>query len=366
MRRILVPVLSVTALLLGSALTLPSTAVPPHSKALPELSWRLTPTGTDAGLRGLDAVSRRVAWVSGSEGTVLRTLDGGRTWQDVSPRAAVAEELALRDVEAFDADTAVVLAIGVGEDSRVYRTEDGGRTWRETFRSPEPDAFYDCMSFWNRKRGLAMSDPVDGRFRIARTEDGGRTWSLVPDAGMPSALPGEFGFAASGTCVATAGGRHAWFGTGGGTQARVFRSRDGGMTWQVTATPIRSTEAGGIFSLAFRNPRQGVAVGGDFLVPEGDEDIAAYTRDGGVTWLPARDMPGGYRSGSTWVPHLPHSVIAVGPTGSDVSPDFGRTWTQFDDGSFDAVDCAKDGGCWASGAEGRAAVLVVDRHARRG
>ena len=64
---------------------------------------------------------------------------------------------------------------------------------------PEPTAFYDCMTFFDRRRGLALSDPINGRFRILATNDGGRSWQIV-DADMPPALPGEFAFAASGQC----------------------------------------------------------------------------------------------------------------------------------------------------------------------
>ena len=75
-------------------------------------------------------------------------------------------------MEAVDAHTASVLAIGEGEASRIYRTTDGGRSWTETFRNDEPSAFYNCMDFYpDGRRGLAVSDPVDGKFRIAATQD---------------------------------------------------------------------------------------------------------------------------------------------------------------------------------------------------
>jgi photosystem II stability/assembly factor-like uncharacterized protein len=321
-------------------------------------SWELRPTGTTSGLRGLAAVSDSVAWVSGSGGTVLRTRDVGATWQDVAPPDAAGQ--AFRDIEAFTADHVVLLAIGPGDASRIYVTEDGGQTWTKTFQNADPNAFYDCMSFWDKHRGLVMGDPVDGKFQILRTSDGGRSWELVPSDGMPDALPGEFGFAASGTCIETAGGRDAWFGTGGDAVARVFHSDDRGSTWEVVETPVASSPAGGIFSLAFANPQHGIAVGGDFLDPTNAPDGAAYTLDGGQTWI-AADGPGEYRSGSAWVPRLPKSAVAVGPTGSDVTRDGGRTWTRFDTTSFDAVDCVQTGACWASGAGGIAARLVVER-----
>ncbi|MFC7549129.1 oxidoreductase [Plantactinospora sp. GCM10030261] len=322
----------------------------------PEPSWRSGDSGVTARLRGLAAVSPSVAWASGSAGTVLRTVDGGRTWRSVGPTGV--EELQFRDIEAIDADTAVVLSIGPGAESRVYRTDNAGRSWRETFRNDDERAFYDCMAFFDRRTGLALSDPVDGKFRILSTSDGGRTWSVLPTDGMPAALDGEFAFAASGTCVVTADDHsgNAWFATGGGAQARVFHSADRGRTWSVTTTPVPSGPSAGIYSLAFRTAKQGVAVGGDYVTPDSAPDAAATSRDGGRTWTGATREPGEYRSGSAWISRVLPWALAVGPTGSDLSVDGGRTWTRFDTGSYDAVDCAF-GACYASGEQGRVATL---------
>jgi photosystem II stability/assembly factor-like uncharacterized protein len=316
-------------------------------------SWQLTPTGSSARLRGLSAVSATTAWASGSLGTVLRTVDSGRTWQSAGPPGASA--LQFRDIEAFDADHAVILSIGTGTDSRVYVTSDGGHTWTQTFTNADPDAFYDCMTFFDSRRGLALSDPVAGKFRIIATDDGGLHWHLA-GANMPAALPGEFAFAASGQCLVTDDGRRAWFGTGGGAQARVFRSDDGGTTWAVNATPIRSGPSAGIFALAFSGQQIGFAVGGDFATPTVAPDALAWTGDGGRTWQLVHAAPNEYRSGAAWVNG--NTAVVVGPTGSNVSTDRAGTWQRFDTGSFDTVDCAL-GACWASGEQGRVAFLVA-------
>jgi photosystem II stability/assembly factor-like uncharacterized protein len=316
-------------------------------------AWHDTPTGSAARLRGVSAISADVAWASGSLGTVLRTLDGGATWQKVSPPGT--QNLQFRDIEAFDAQRAVILSIGEGTDSRIYVTENGGATWTLTFVNAEPDAFYDCITFFDDKRGLGLSDPVNGRFRIIATDDGGHTWRFA-GAAMPPALPGEFAFAASGQCLVTDHGHRAWFGTGGGAQARVFRSDDRGDSWTVAPTPIRSGPTAGIFALAFRGEQHGLAVGGDFLAPTASPDAMALTDDGGATWQLVAAAPNQYRSGAAWV--TGQAAVAVGPSGSDASVDAGRTWTRFDNGSLDTVDCAHDGACWASGANGRAAYLV--------
>jgi photosystem II stability/assembly factor-like uncharacterized protein len=309
------------------------------SSGHPAPSWRLSDTGVTARFRGLAPVSDKVAWVAGSAGTILRTVDGGRSWPRVDPPGTA--ELQFRDIEAFDADHAVALTIGEGDQSRLYATADGGRSWQETFRNDDPAAFYDCVTFLDRRHGLALSDPVDGRFRILATADGGRSWRVQPAAGMPAALAGEFAFAASGTCLVAAdhlGAGRAWFATGGGERARIFTTVNGGRSWRVTDSTIPSGPSAGVYSLAFRDPWHGIAVGGD----------------GGRTWQTAKAEPGEYRSGVTWLGR--DTALAVGPTGSDFSRDGGRSWTEFDSGSFDAVLCVS-GACWASGEQGRVAKL---------
>lgn len=317
-----------------------------------ELSWNLLPTGSTSHFRGLSPVSRDVAWVSGYSGLVLRTVDGGRSWIDASPAAA--GTLQFRDISAFDRNHAVAMAAGSGTDSRLYRTADGGRTWALAYQNTDPAAFFDCMSFSDARHGLVLSDPVDGKFRILSTKDGGRNWKVLPNAGMPAALAGEAGFAASGECLTTSG-RDAWFGSGGGSTARIFHSGDGGRSWKVSDSPVISSPSAGVFGLAFRGRGLGVAVGGDFSNPTGATKVSAFSRGG--PWLSPRTEPSGYRSGVTFRPRTVATAVAVGLSGSDISYDGGRHWKTFDTGQFDTVSCAQDGSCWASGDLGRVAVL---------
>ncbi|CAM5587385.1 Oxidoreductase OS=Streptomyces alboniger OX=132473 GN=CP975_31025 PE=4 SV=1 [Streptomyces alboniger] len=319
--------------------------------------WDLKDTGSpQVRFRGLAAVGRSTAWVAGTQGTVLRTTDGGASWRNVSPPGAA--ELQFRDIEAFDARQAVVLAIGEGEASRVYRTEDGGATWTESFRNTDAKAFYDCLTFFDRRHGLAMSDPVDGKFRILSTGDGGRTWKVLPSAGMPAAQEGEAGFAASGQCLVSSGPRDVWLATGGAARARVLHSADRGLTWTASDAPIPAGDpARGVFALAFRDRTHGLAVGGDFNADQPSPQAAARTGDGGRAWQPAAAPPPAYRSGVAWLPRSRTAALAVGPTGTDLTTDGGRTWRTVDTGSYDTVDCAPDLGCWAAGEKGRVARL---------
>ncbi|GAA1510673.1 oxidoreductase [Streptomyces albidochromogenes] len=343
---------------LAAALAAPARADATRTEARPAAAgWRLKDTGrSDVRFRGLAAVGRHAAWVAGSRGTVLRTGDGGRSWRNVSPPGA--QDLEFRDVEAFDGRRAVVLAIGEGEASRILRTDDGGATWTESFRNNDPRAFYDCVTFFDSRNGLAMSDPVDGKYRILSTGDGGRSWTVLPDAGMPAAQPGEAGFAASGQCLVSAGPRDVWLATGGGATGRVLHSADRGLTWTATETGIPADDpARGVFALAFRDRRHGIAVGGDYRAGEPSPHAAARTGDGGGTWRQSAAPPPAYRSGVSWLPRTRSGALAVGPTGTDLTRDGGRTWRTIDTGSYDTVDCARDAACWASGEKGRVARL---------
>ena len=306
---------------------------------------------TDVPLRGISAVSSKVAWASGAKGTVLRTTDGGATWETLV--IAGADSLDFRDIQAFDQNTAFVLSIGPGDQSRIYKTSDGGKIWQRQFTNSDPKSFYDCFAFWDSTHGIAVSDAVDGKFPLIATSDG-MTWNPVAVKNMPAALPGEGAFAASGTCIATFGKNDVWFGTGG-PAARVFHSADRGKNWAVAETPIiHGAASQGVFSLAFWTAKDGVAVGGDYKEPSKGEQTAAVTHDGGKTWTLASKQPGGYRSAVAV--DASHTLAAVGTSGADVSRD-GNNWTPMLKEDLNALALIGNSG-WAVGPGGK--IIAVD------
>lgn len=326
--------------------------------------WVVQSSGTSASLRGLSAVSRSVVWASGSGGVYLRTVDGGSTWRaDTVPGAT---HLDFRDVQGVGANTAYLLSAGEGPLSRIYKTNDGGRSWSMQFLNQHPRGFFDGMAFWDADNGIAFSDPVDGRFLIVTTRDGGMSWRPVSPESIPPALPGEAAFAASGTGIVVQGQGNVWFGTGGGSVARVFRSSDRGRTWTVANTPVPAGNSAGIFSLAFSDERNGVAVGGDYLKPGEARNNLLVTRDGGQTWtVPEGTPPAGYRSA---VAHLPgtRTLIAVGTSGSDYSTDGGVTWVHMDSVPYNSVSFAPGANAgWAVGPRGRIGRFAGTVPARR-
>jgi photosystem II stability/assembly factor-like uncharacterized protein len=319
--------------------------------------WEPQTSGTQVRLRGVSAVDGRVAWASGDKGTVVRTTDGGRTWK--ASTVPGAGELDFRDVDAFSASTAYLLSIGEGEKSRIYKTVDGGEHWTLQFTNRTPGAFFNAMAFWDERNGIAFSDPVEGYFLVVVTADGGATWTPIPAEALPAALPGEAGFAASGTSIAVYGERDVWFGMGG-SAARVFHSSDRGRTWTVATTPLATGEGAGVFSLFFWNEREGIAVGGNYKRPEDPSGNVALTRDGGKTWsAPTDARPPGYRSCVAQLRGAPGpTLVAVGPSGADLSVDGGKSWKPQGSTGFHAVSTARAGkGVWAVGEQGRISLL---------
>lgn len=293
--------------------------------------WTTQQTGVTARLRGLSAINDRIIWTSGSMSTVLRTADGGGSWQKVT---VTSDQLDFRDIDAIDANTAYVLSIGNGPASRIYKTTDAGASWQLQFKNEDPKAFYDAMAFWDATHGIAIGDSVEGQFCILTTANG-RDWTRIPASSLPRALENEGAFAASGSNIALVGKKHAWIATGAAAKSRVLRTHDAGRTWQVVDTPLRGGTSAGIFSIAFRDARHGIVVGGDYTKEKEAIDNAAVTTDGGATWKLIKGLSG-YRSAVAYVPGT-KAIIAVGPSGADFSQNDGETWTPITGPGFDTL-----------------------------
>ena len=280
---------------------------------------------TDENFRGVSAVSRKIAWASGTHGTYLRTNDG-RIW--IPAQVPGAEALDFRGVAAFSADEAFLISAGPGDQSRIYHTSDAGRHWQLQFTNTNPKGFFDSIVFWDRTHGVVLGDPIPDekgilKFELLMTEDG-QNWSQLPSAQLPAAVEGEGAFAASNSCLAiltlqinspvpwksgasapretsekeaaSAYDPNIWFATGG-KAARVFHSPDRGRTWEVFDTPIvHGADSQGIFSVAFRDAVHGVIAGGDYKHPDQDGPNLAFTNDGGKTWKVSEIFPQSYYS----------------------------------------------------------------------
>ncbi|OLF81137.1 hypothetical protein AWH62_00225 [Maricaulis sp. W15] len=274
-------------------------------------------SGVTTSLRGLSVVSDQVVWIGAPEGGVLRTLDGGLSWQVTT--AGPAEGADLRSAHGFDDSHA--LFVTAGQPARILETRDGGASFTIAWEDRSGSAFFDSLAFRDDRQGLAFSDPVDGQFLILRTRDGGASWEQVE--GLPEPLDGEAGFAASNTSIALTPDGCAYIGTGGGAIARVLASCDFGESWVARAAPLAAGSGGaGIFALAAGPDGLLAAVGGDYQDPERRDGTFALTRDGGASWVRGDPQPNGYRSD---ISPLGYGWIAVGTNGVDLGRVSGDT-----------------------------------------
>ena len=313
----------------------------------------MQPSGTAASLRGISVVDSNVAWASGTSGTVLRTSDGGKSWSRIEVPQSTA--LDFRGVQAYDAIFAALMSSGEGVASAVYRNEGDGSQWKTWYANHDAKGFFDAIASPGPRQVSILGDPVDGAFVFITADQTGRVSTPVR---MPKPLLGEGAFAASNTALVLRG-KHVWFATGGPSGARVFRSDDGGENWSAANTLMRADADGaGIFSIAFRDDRIGIAVGGSYKSPKDGAHNVALTADGGVTWTePNGARPRGYRSAVAWLPE--HRMwITVGPTGSEFSRDGGQNWISFDEGAFNAIGVGPGDSCFAVGPKGRVAKFV--------
>ncbi len=300
-----------------------------------------------ASFRAVQAVNARVAWIGGSGGNCLRTLDGGQTWRVRAVRGA--EALDFRGLAAFDQQTALLVSAGQAEigRARIYRTTDGGETWQLVFQTREKGVFLDGAAFWDERNGLVFGDPVDGKWYLLRTRDGGRTWQRIAPKNLPPMLTNEGAFAASNSSLIVQGRAVAFIASGGADRTRVFVSADRGERWEAIDTPMPGGATAGIFGLRFWDARHGMGVGGDFKREREASDNVMVTSDAGRTWRKAASTePAGLKEAVIRLPDT--ALLAVGPSGTGISRDSGRSWRQVDALALHAASCAKDQ-CWAVG-----------------
>ena len=340
-----------------------------------QLAWTMQDSGTTASLRGIASVDGKIAWASGSGGTVLNTTDGGAHWAQC-PIPPDAEKLDFRGIQAVDANHAIVMSSGPGDQSRLYKTDDGCKSWKLLFKNPDsPEGFFDSFfADWTAGgrnaegnpnwTGSLLGDPAHGTFAVFDTPDSGLTWveRKSPDLALNGVELG--GFAASNSLFpADQDGAHTpqIFASGGKGGAVVWIETNAGnsvglaspttMTrshWTRVAVPLAGgNEASGIFSIARRTesvPYRNtisiretlMAVGGDYQKPNESNGTAAWSIDHGLHWTAAANPPRGYRSAVAWSPEL-NAWIAAGTNGSDISSEDGKTWTPLDNGNWNAL-----------------------------
>src|SRR5258708_1158640 len=294
-------------------------------------------TGPHSSLRGLSAVNDKIVWVSGSGGTVGKTLDGGQTWTWITVPGY--EKRDFRDIEAFDGKTAIIMAIS--EPANILKTTDGGQTWKMVYENKTAGMFLDAMEFWNVNSGIVVGDPVNGRFFIARSFDGGATWHEIPFQKLPNAHSREPSFATSGTNIRSLDREEACF-VSGVPRSRLF-IRDKAINLPL----IQGTTTTGANSIAVKDHnklkggRQLIVVGGDFAKDTSQEKNCYLSNDGVATWRRPATPPHGYKGCVEYIGG--DIVLCFRTSGVDISYDNGMNWKEITPASFHVCRPPKKG-----------------------
>lgn len=319
-----------------------------------EYSWEEFSIESQPSLRGISVLNEKVIWVSGTNGTVMKTINGGLNWEDVY--VPDSDSLDFRDVEVLTEDEVVLMSAGPGKKSNIYKSKDGGRHWSLELTNAYDSGFYDGMAFWDETHGILGGDPIDGKLFLMKTSDGGDSWQRIHPDKLPEMNDGEIGgFAASGSHL-TVFGESVWIGSGG-RSSRVFYSQDRGEHWEVVYTPIIQGEGSqGIFSMDFFDANTGIAVGGDYKNEDEGKNNVMFTNDGATTWKLADSFPV-FQSSVRYVGE--NRLISVGPAAVYTSDNGGTSWSKIAGSGYHTLDVSEDGAIWAAGRDGIVGQLVT-------
>ncbi|WP_374951117.1 WD40/YVTN/BNR-like repeat-containing protein [Mucilaginibacter sp.] len=292
-------------------------------------------TGKATSIRGLSVLNNKVAWISGSKGLIGITHDGGKNWS--WPAVKGFENSDFRDIEAFSDKEAIVMSSGT--PALILKTTDGGANWEIKFRSDDKAYFLDALDFDSSNHGLALGDPIDGKYLLLETNNGGNSWQKLQN--QPKATPGQAAFAASGTCLRAAGNK--FYIVTGGSEASLIVSNNTNFQWQRTSMPItHGKDSQGMFSIAVGKKTM-IMVGGDYSINAKRDSNACYSvlssrpRNAG---LPA-SSPAGYQSCVEYINN--DTFLSTGTPGSNLTTDGGKTWRLINITSFNVCRKARHG-----------------------
>lgn len=283
--------------------------------------------GTKTNLRGL-SICKDAIWVSGSKGKIAKSMDGGKSWQWHLVKGF--ERADLRDIQAFDKNTAIVMAI----DSPAYilKTTDGGKNWKTVYQNNTSGMFLDAMDFSNHRNGIVVGDPIHGKIFLATTKNEGETWKFINPNISANIQKGEAFFAASGSNIVLLKTNNFHL-ISGGIKSRYFTKN------KVCILPMmQGKETTGANAIAVY--KNNIAItGGDFMEPNRNDSCFCFSNNNGNNWQRPTIAPNGYRSDVIFINK--NTLICCGLTGVDISKDGGNTWENISLQSFNTCRYSK-------------------------
>ena len=225
----------------------------------------------------------------------------------------------IKEIRDADKNEHYLFFMQSNDESHVLREKwDGKEDSLLNFSHHGKPVFLDGITLQD-SLGFLLGDPVDGDFALFRTKNFGKSWETCP--GKVLSQENEAAYAASGTTNHIIDGDFVFI--SGGETSRFIWSSDLGEKWNSTKIPFESCKTCGAYSLAYKNRKELLAVGGDYTRPNESINTCYFSIDGGLTWSASKNPPLGYRSCVIFANGV---YYACGTNGIDFSKDHGMNW----------------------------------------
>lgn len=295
---------------------------------------QLLQSGKSTNLRGLSSRNDKEIWVSGSNGWIGFSQDGGIHWNWHQPAGFANRDF--RDIAAISKGAAVI--IGIDTPAVILKTVNQGNEWRLVYSNGTPGMFLDAVDFVDTLHGIVLGDPIglpkDSRPFLARTKDGGNSWQTLAATFNKKIAAGEAFFAASGTNIHLMPNGGFIF-PSGGTCANIWihsgKEQQPGL---VTKLPFRQAiPTSGPNGMDIKGKIIAL-VGGDYTKPGKGDSCFAISYDGGKHWQDQHALPG---YGSSVAIIDPRKIIACGLHGVWLTLDGGKHWQTIDKRPYNSL-----------------------------
>ena len=308
-------------------------------------------------IRGLSVPSEHIIWVSGSKGSVPKSMNGGATFEWMQVKGY--EQRDFRSIHAWNEKEAIIVAIA--SPAVILKTFDGGNNWNLVTEILDSNMFLDAIHFKDSLYGWIVGDPIDKNIFLLHTKDKGQTWQEVGiDYFKENVNDGEAFFASSSTNMKHT--KEALFMVSGGMSSRLW------INGSPTNIPIlQGAKSTGANSIAISpDENKIIIVGGDFVNDTLKKNnflclIKKKNKNNQVEWQLANKYqnPNGYRSCVEFVDN--NIVIACGTSGVDISKNGGQNWNLISNQSFHVVQHQPGRkGAYFAGSGGRIGYLTLD------
>ncbi|MBC7894524.1 MAG: glycoside hydrolase, partial [Cytophagaceae bacterium] len=265
---------------------------------------------------------------------IYRSTDAGKTWEHLGLRDG--QQIPQIVVDPRDPNRIFVAVLGhpygPNEERGLYRSTDGGRTYRKVLGPNENTGAIDIVmapdnpntlyaALWEARQGPwengVWQGPGTGLFK---STDGGETWQRIMN-GLPTFE--QDGLGRIGIAIAPSRPSRVFVTLDAGPKSGIYRSDDAGATWVKTSNDARVHNRGSDFAEVKVHPKNPDIVYSGSIV-------TWKSTDAGVTWEMIRGAPGGDDYHRIWInPDNPDIMLIAADQGAIVTVNGGQTWSSW-------------------------------------